>query len=144
MDRTVAESGTGALAERGERAASTNQCLSCHTVDGRRHLAPTWRGLYGSWVDLADGRHVLADESYLTRSMMNPQEDMVLGFQPIMPTYAGRLSSGDVAALLEFMKTLRSPPDPAIVAAPSLAPSAAPSAVERLPPAGSAGAGQER
>jgi cytochrome c oxidase subunit II len=121
MARTAGEQGPS-LARQGELTASEKQCLSCHTTDGRRHLAPTWRGLYGSWVTLTDGRRVFADEAYLTRSMMSPAEDVVAGFRPVMPTYAGRLSSAEVAAMLEFMKAIREPPDPSVVAAPPLYP----------------------
>lgn len=123
VGNTSGEQGAS-LAKQGEVTASEKQCLSCHTTDGRRHLAPTWRGLYGSWVNLADGRRVLADEAYLTRSMMNPAEDVVAGFPPIMPTYAGRLSPGEVASMLEYIKALREPPDPTVLAAPPLYPSA--------------------
>jgi len=124
QERTAAESGVASLAERGKLIAERSQCMACHTVDGRRHLGPTWRGLYQSQVTLEGGRTVLADEAYLTRSMMQPLADIVAGFKPLMPTFQGRLAAPEVAALLEYIKSLRPPPDPAVVAEPPLWPNA--------------------
>jgi cytochrome c oxidase subunit 2 len=33
----------------------------------------------------------------------------VKGFKPVMPTYKGRLAAPDAAALVEFIKSLRTP-----------------------------------
>ena len=60
------------LAEMGERVANRYGCLRCHTADGAPHIGSTWARLFGSEVPLADGRTVIADEAYLTRSMMIP------------------------------------------------------------------------
>ena len=60
------------LVSEGERVAAEHGCLRCHTLDGTPHLGPTWAGLYGSRVPLDDGGQVVADEAYLTESMMDP------------------------------------------------------------------------
>jgi cytochrome c oxidase subunit 2 len=96
----------GTMAEQGERLALVKGCGRCHTVDGTPHLGPTWLGLYRSEVKLSGGRTVIADEAYLTRSMMDPLADMVLGYAPLMPSYQGQLSSGEAAALVEYIKSL--------------------------------------
>lgn len=95
------------LALLGGEIAASRQCLACHTLDGQRHIGPTWLGLYGSTITLANGRKVLADEAYLTRSMMEPNADVHAGFRAVMPTYQGVLSAPEVAALLEYIKSLR-------------------------------------
>jgi cytochrome c oxidase subunit 2 len=108
LDRgVVGEAGLTSLADRGRTAASRYACLSCHTIDGQRHVGPSFQGLYRSSVALADGRTVVADEDYLTRSMMEPRADLVKGFTPVMPTYQGVVEQADVAALVEFIKSLR-------------------------------------
>ena len=61
-------------------------CSSCHTVDGARSEGPTWKGLAGSTVTLADGSTVTADEDYLRRSITDPAAQVVAGYQPTMPT----------------------------------------------------------
>jgi cytochrome c oxidase subunit 2 len=51
---------------------------------------------------------VVADEAYLTDSMADPQKQVVRGFQPVMPSYRGKLAPVEVAALVELIKSLRS------------------------------------
>lgn len=98
------------LARRGVEVATRRGCLSCHTLDGQPHVGPTWAMLYGCAVKLADGRSVVADDEYLTRSMMDPNTDVVAGFRPVMPSYAGQLSPAEVGALVELIRSLRSAP----------------------------------
>ena len=42
---------------------------------------------------LEGGETVVADEAYLTESMMDPRAKVVEGFKPVMPTYQGRLAA---------------------------------------------------
>jgi cytochrome c oxidase subunit 2 len=98
------------LATAGKQLAVDHGCLRCHTVDGAPHLGPTWAGLYGSDVPLADGSHVRADPAYLTESMMDPERRIRRGFAPIMPTYRGLLQGGDVAAIVEYIKSIPAHP----------------------------------
>jgi cytochrome c oxidase subunit 2 len=100
-------SGLTDLRTEGENAARRRECLACHTVDGQRHVGPTWAGLYGSLVTMSDGRRVLADEEYLTRSMMEPNADVVEGFKSVMPSYFGGLPQPEVGAIVEYIKSLR-------------------------------------
>ncbi len=95
------------LVEEGQRAAARSGCLKCHTLDGTRHIGPTWLDLYGRTEKLADGRDVVADEGYLTRSMMDPGADVVVGFQNVMPTYQGKLTPPEAAAIVEYLKSLK-------------------------------------
>jgi len=95
------------MAVRGREVAVRHACVACHTLDGQRTLGPTWRSLYLSKVLLTDGRTVVADEAYLTKSMMEPGADVVTGYQNAMPTYQGTLDQGEVAALVELIKSVR-------------------------------------
>jgi len=95
------------LAEQGRRLASEYGCFKCHTVDGTRHIGPTWLDLYRKTERLSDGRSVVADEAYLTESMMDPAAKIVAGYQNLMPTFQGRIPAPEVAAILEFIKSLR-------------------------------------
>ena len=95
------------LAATGEKLAAEKGCLRCHTVDGTPHLGPTWRGLYGKTVQLVGGATTVADEAYITESMMDPTTKMVRGFQPLMPSYLGQLAGPESAAIVEFIRSLR-------------------------------------
>lgn len=110
------------LAERGRAAAARHGCLACHTIDGQPHIGPTWLGLFGSTVAFSDGTTGRADESYLTQSMMDPATKVVRGFQPVMPTFRGRLSEPDAAAIVAFIKSLRDEKPHPAVELPAVAP----------------------
>jgi cytochrome c oxidase subunit 2 len=97
------------LIDEGRRVATEQGCMKCHTVDGTRHIGPTWTDLYMRDERLANGKRVVADESYLTRSMMDPGGELVAGFPNVMPTYQGKLTPPEVAAIVEFIKSLRTP-----------------------------------
>jgi cytochrome c oxidase subunit II len=84
-------------------------CLRCHTVDGTAHIGPTFAGLYRSRVPLEDGTSVVADEAFITESMMDPEKRVHEGFRPVMPAYFG-LQPGDTAAIIEYIKSLRDVP----------------------------------
>jgi cytochrome c oxidase subunit 2 len=100
----------------GREVAVRRACFACHTIDGQRHVGPTWRGLYDSKVELTDGRTVTADESYLTKSMMEPRADVVVGYNPVMPSYHALLTEPETAALVEYIKSLRDVPnEPGVV-----------------------------
>ena len=95
------------LAARGAAIAAQRGCLRCHTVDGSRFIGPTWASSFGRMRKTADGHEVLIDEAYLTQSMMDPNAVIAAGFKPVMPSYQGLLSPSDVAAILEYIRSLR-------------------------------------
>jgi cytochrome c oxidase subunit II len=96
------------ITARGKQAALDYGCAKCHSVDGSPHIGPTWLDLYMRREQLTDGRTIIADEGYLTESMMDPRAKIVAGFNPVMPTFQGRLDNADAAALVEYIKSLRS------------------------------------
>jgi cytochrome c oxidase subunit 2 len=94
------------LATAGEDIAVRYGCLRCHTTDGTPHIGPTWRGLYQRQVTMTDGTRRIADDAYLTQSMMDPAMRIVAGCQPVMPSYLGQLSGPDAAAIVEYIRSL--------------------------------------
>ncbi len=107
----VAEPGEGRapetrLAERGREVAVDEGCVQCHSVDGEPHIGPTFLGLWGRRVALASGDTVTATPAYLTESMMDPEAEIVAGFEPVMPSYEGVLEPGQVGALLAYLRSL--------------------------------------
>lgn len=100
------------LASIGRAVGIKRGCLGCHTLNGQRHVGPSFSRLFGSSVPLAGGGNVVADEAYLTRSMMDPQKEIVAGYKSVMPTYLGSLPEPEVAALVELIKSLKDGPPP--------------------------------
>lgn len=105
-DRVTA---AASLRDQGERVAAEMGCFKCHSVDGTPHIGPTWLDLYGRTEKLTTGATVIADEAYLTESMMDPGVKVVAGFNPVMPSFFGKLAPAQTAALIEYIKGLRSP-----------------------------------
>ncbi|MBI5543524.1 MAG: cytochrome c oxidase subunit II [Deltaproteobacteria bacterium] len=105
----------GSLTEEGRLAAVRHECLKCHSIDGTAHIGPTWRDLYRRPQRLESGQTVVADEGYLTESMMDPLAKVVAGYSPVMPTYQGQLSGPEAAAIVEYIRSLSSAgPPPAM------------------------------
>jgi cytochrome c oxidase subunit 2 len=81
-------------------------CATCHKADGKGP-APRLAGVYGSQVELADGRKVLADDNYIRESIMVPSAKVVKGFQPIMPPFQGVIAEEQVIQLIAYIKSLK-------------------------------------
>jgi cytochrome c oxidase subunit 2 len=95
------------LARVGENIAAEQGCLRCHTPDGTPHIGPTWAGLYMSEVPLEGGTTVVADDAYLTESIMDPMAKIHRGYQAVMPSFLGKLQPPEVAAILEYIRSLQ-------------------------------------
>lgn len=98
---------SAALIAEGEKLARSAGCLSCHTTNGRPLTGPTWKGLYGKTVELANGQKVKADDNYIRQSILEPQSQVVKGYNPIMPSYQGRLSDDQIKAIIAYIKSLK-------------------------------------
>ena len=48
----------------------------------------------------------MADEAYLRESILEPQAKIVAGFEPVMPTFKGRLKDKEITAIIEYIKSL--------------------------------------
>jgi len=92
------------LVERGRELVASTGCAACHGADGGGGIGPSWAGLDGSDVKLVDGTTVVADESYLRRSILDPEADLVAGYGVVMPRNG--LEPEQVDALVEFIKSL--------------------------------------
>ena len=95
-----------AAVERGQSTAQT-LCLACHSFDGSQVVGPSWKGIYGSTVELEDGTTVVVDDDYLHESIVNPMAKVVKGFPPSMVPYDTILSDEDIQDVIEFIKSLQ-------------------------------------
>jgi cytochrome c oxidase subunit 2 len=55
---------------------------------------------------LADGGTVTVDENYIRESILEPMAKVVAGYEPVMPTYQGRLKDAEIMAIIEYLKSL--------------------------------------
>ena len=96
------------LAQTGAALFRSRGCSGCHGTNAAVH-APELHGLFGRAVHLSDGSTVIADERYLRDSIMLPNLQIVAGFAPIMPSFAGQLDEDEVLALVAYLKSLATP-----------------------------------
>lgn len=94
-------------ASRGEVLAEGQGCLQCHTTDGTSASGPTWKGLAGSTRPLESGEEVVADDAYLFSSIVDPDSQVVEGYEALMPRfYSDQLDEQQITDLVEYMKSL--------------------------------------
>lgn len=93
--------------ERGKELFSKQGCTACHSTGDNKLVGPGMAGLFGKEVQLTDGRTVTADENYIRKSLMEPNADVVEGFNQLMPTFKGQLSDDEVNHLIAYIKSLK-------------------------------------
>ena len=90
----------------GQLLVGQNGCAACHSINGAAGIGPTWFGLFGSEVELADGSVVVADDAFIAESIGNPQAKIVAGFAgQQMPQYS--FTPDQLAAIVAYIKTLK-------------------------------------
>ena len=104
----------GSLASQGQKLFTDLACITCHRADAQGR-GPVLDGLYGARVELNSGPAVVADDAYVRESILSPSAKVVLGYQPVMPTFQGLVSEEQLLALIEYIKSLkgRAPAQPA-------------------------------
>jgi cytochrome c oxidase subunit 2 len=99
----------GGLARLGERLSVTKGCVACHSSDGSRLVGPSYKGSYGlSKIVITGGaeRKIVVDDDYIRTSILEPNADVVKGFQPLMPPQGGLVSGDEIEALIAYIKSL--------------------------------------
>jgi cytochrome c oxidase subunit II len=92
------------LADQGAILFDRAGCSGCHNGSDRVR-APGLAGLYGRRVPLDGGGFATADEAYLRDSILLPQKQIVAGYAPIMPSYAGVLGEDEVIRIVAYLKS---------------------------------------
>ena len=95
------------MEEWGRQLYASKACITCHTLDGSKLTGPSFLGAFGRIEQLADGTQVTVDEDYIRHSITNPADQVVAGYEPVMPTYSGLLTADDIDALIAFLKTVK-------------------------------------
>ena len=94
------------LEQYGARLFVKNACVTCHSIDGSKNVGPTFLGLMGRREVLKSGQTIVVDENYLRESMLNPMAKVVVGYDPVMPTFQGILKNVDIDGLIAYIKSL--------------------------------------
>jgi cytochrome c oxidase subunit 2 len=90
----------------GQKIFQTLGCASCHGQNGEGGRGPSFAGLLNSKVQIEGGQTVEADEAYVRNSILNPSEQIVAGYQNIMPTFKGQVNEEQMLLLITYIKSL--------------------------------------
>jgi cytochrome c oxidase subunit 2 len=92
------------MAAQGKQLFMEYGCSGCH-VQGL-HPAPRLEGLFGRLVTLQNGSAVPADEQYIRDSILLPQKHIVAGYTPVMPSFQGQITEGEIFEIIEYIKSI--------------------------------------
>lgn len=91
----------------GKLLAVKNGCTGCHSVDGSSGIGPTWFGIYGANVNLADGSTVPVSDDFIAESILNPNATIVQGFASPSQMPAFVLTQDQINNMIAYIKTLK-------------------------------------
>ncbi len=94
-------------AESGRKLYDNRGCGACHSIDGSDGIGPTFKALFGKVEKLQSGETITVEENYIRESILNPNEKMVEGYAPVMPSFIGILSDEEITDIIEYIKTLK-------------------------------------
>ena len=98
------------LDELGAKLYTKKACITCHTLDGSALVGPSYLQTSQMWGQervFDDGSSATIDDNYIRNSILEPQSQIVAGYQGVMPTYQGLLNDRELDALIAFLKTLK-------------------------------------
>ena len=96
---------SSSLAQEGSALFREFGCSGCHGL-GSKVRAPPLDGLYGKPVPLSDGTTVVADDKYLRDSILLPRSQIAAGYDPVMPSFQGKVSEDQLLRLVVYIKSL--------------------------------------
>lgn len=95
--------------ELGESTVLKYGCIGCHSpgkeTEGKS--GPAWFGLFSSKRQLTDDSTVIADETYLKESILDPAAKAVKGYEAAMPSYRGILKGNEIESIILYIKSLK-------------------------------------
>ncbi len=74
-------------------------------LHGSEIAGPTLMNIVGRKVKKDDGSEIVADDAYLKDAILDPEKFIVVGYDPIMPSYE-YLTKEQVQAMIDYMHSL--------------------------------------
>ena len=94
-------------ADAGKALYKRRGCAQCHSVDGSQMVGPSFYKLFGQQAVMDTGEAISVDGNYIRESILEPQAKARAGYRKVMPTYQGQLKDEEIAAIIEYIKTLK-------------------------------------
>jgi len=98
------------LLSSGEKLIRDKGCIVCHSTDGSIISAPSFKGIFGRTAEVVtEGKkgEVVADEKYMRRSILNPQADLVRGYEGLVMPEQTSLTDEDIREIVNYLKELK-------------------------------------
>lgn len=93
--------------ELGQRSFQMRGCTQCHSTDGAKGIGPSFAGFFAREHKLRGGTTVAPSEEYIRESLLDPQAKVVEGFEPVMPSFRGRLHELEIKGLAAYLASLK-------------------------------------
>lgn len=97
--------GAGGDIAAGQQLFTSLGCVGCHQMSGQG-VGPPLQRVFGGQVRLESGQTVTADADYIRHSILAPKDQIVAGYPPAMPSFAGRVSDAELAQLVAYIQSL--------------------------------------
>ena len=83
-------------------------CLSCHTIDGTIKSASSFRGLYGSKIEMQNGTSEFVNEEFIREAILSPNAKIRKdqGSNSPMPSYQGQYKPEEIEKIVHYIKSL--------------------------------------
>lgn len=92
----------------GQQLVQQYGCTTCHSLDGTKKIGPSWKGLFESTVKLDNGSSIIADQTYLISSILEPNLYIHEGFPPnVMPSFNEILDQTQIESIVAFIESLK-------------------------------------
>ncbi len=101
---------TGTPEEIGAKTYEKKGCISCHSVDGSAKVGPTFKGSWGTTIQLAGGGTAVVNEDYIRESIEVPSAKGRANYASqigSMPAFDGQLKPEELAGLIAYIKSLK-------------------------------------
>lgn len=99
-----------AATDTGRELLQKHGCLGCHSLDGSPMVGPSFQNIGGRQVTIVsnnESRTLTTDRAYLEKSIMEPGAEIVEGYSPAMPPYAGRIPKEESAGIIDYLLGLK-------------------------------------
>ena len=92
----------------GLKVLTSKGCIGCHSLDGSRSTGPSFKALLGKQeVVISTGRErtVTVDAEYIRRSLLEPNSDVVKGYQAMMPQLP--VTDEELKEIVAYLETIK-------------------------------------
>jgi len=95
-------------AEAGEMLVQRKGCVQCHSLTGAAGIGPTFVDMYGHTFATKEGTQIVADDNYIRESIIDPMASIIAGYEPVMPTFAGKIKDQEITYIIAYLKSVSS------------------------------------